>query len=57
MDLSVADVTDVPGVAEGDWAELFGSSILLDDAASAAATIGYEFLTGLGRRYERRYIG
>ncbi|MCW5716641.1 MAG: alanine racemase [Bauldia sp.] len=57
MDLAVADVTSVPGVAAGDWAELFGPSIPLDEAASAAATIGYEFLTSLGRRYERRYIG
>jgi len=57
MDLSVADVTSVPGVAEGDWAELFGPSIPLDEAASAAATIGYEFLTGLGRRYERSSVG
>ncbi len=30
---------------------------LLDDAARAAGTIGYEFLTSLGGRYERLYIG
>jgi alanine racemase len=57
MDLVVADVTAVPGVIAGDWVELFGPSIPLDEAASAAATIGYEFLTGLGRRYDRRFIG
>ncbi|MCC6737194.1 MAG: alanine racemase [Bauldia sp.] len=57
MDLVVADVTDVPEVVPGDWAELFGPSIPLDEAASAAATIGYEFLTGLGRRYDRRFVG
>ena len=28
----------------------------IDDVARAAGTIGYELLTGLGLRYERRYI-
>ena len=57
MDLMVADVTDIPGAARGDWAELFGPTILIDDVADRAGTIGYELLTGLGRRYRRRYLG
>jgi alanine racemase len=28
----------------------------VDDAARAAGTIGYEMLTGVGLRYERRYL-
>jgi alanine racemase len=57
MDLSVFDVTDVPDAAlEGGWIELIGPNIPLDEAAEAAGTIGYELLTGLGSRYERRYI-
>jgi alanine racemase len=36
--------------------ELFGDNISLDDAARAAGTIGYELLTSLGGRYERRYV-
>jgi len=28
----------------------------VDDVAEAAGTIGYEILTGLGRRYHRRYV-
>ena len=28
-----------------------------DDLADAAGTIGYEILTGLGRRYTRVYVG
>ena len=57
MDLMVADVTDIEGVARGDWAELFGPNILIDDVADRAGTIGYELLTGLGDRYARRYLG
>jgi alanine racemase len=57
MDLMAADVTDEPAVSRGDWAELFGSHIAIDDVAKAAGTVSYELLTGLGRRYERIYTG
>ncbi|MDD9910963.1 MAG: alanine racemase [Ahrensia sp.] len=59
MDLCAFDVTDVPPneIAEGDWIELFGPNIAVDDVARAAGTIGYELLTGMGRRYSRRYVG
>lgn len=57
MDLCMFDVTDVEDSAlEDGWIELIGENILLDDAARAAGTIGYELLTSLGQRYERRYI-
>ncbi|WJH39533.1 alanine racemase [Aliirhizobium terrae] len=58
MDLTIFDVTDVPDgdVRVGDYVELFGPHIPVDDVARAAGTIGYELLTGLGLRYERRYI-
>lgn len=57
MDLIAIDVTDVPGVERGDWAELFGPHVPVDEAADTAGTIGYELLTGLGSRYARRYVG
>lgn len=57
MDLLTLDVTDIPGVAVDDWAEMFGPHIRVDEAASHAGTIGYEFLTGLGKRYPRSYVG
>ncbi len=57
MDLMTADVTDLPSVVRGDWVELFGLTIPVDEAAAVSGTLGYEFLTGLGRRYERRYVG
>ncbi|MGV1758133.1 alanine racemase [Rhizobium sp. A22-96] len=58
MDLTIFDVTDLPEnlVRAGDYIELFGNNVLLDDAARAAGTIGYEMLTSMGLRHERRYI-
>ncbi len=58
MDLTIFDVTDIPenDIRAGDYVELFGRNVPLDDIARAGGTIGYELLTGLGLRYERRYI-
>ena len=58
MDLTEFDVTDVPEeeLRQSHWIELFGPNILVDDAARAAGTIGYELLTGLGTRYHRNYV-
>ena len=57
MDLITVDVTHVPGVTRGDWVELFGRHIPVDEVARHAGTIGYELLTGLGHRYQRVYVG
>ncbi|MQX46632.1 alanine racemase [Sinorhizobium medicae] len=59
MDLSLFDVTDLPEstVRAGDYIELFGRNIPIDDVARAGGTIGYELLTSLGRRYHRTYVG
>lgn len=57
MDLIAVDVTHIPGVARGDWAELLGPNVPVDEVAACAGTIGYELLTGLGARYARRYVG
>ncbi len=58
MDLTIFDVTDIPdgGVRAGDYIELFGTNIALDEVARTAGTIGYEVLTSLGLRYERKYL-
>ncbi|WFS01854.1 alanine racemase [Rhizobium tumorigenes] len=58
MDLTIFDITDLPDglVRAGDYVELFGSNILVDDAARAAGTIGYEMLTSMGLRHQRRYL-
>jgi alanine racemase len=58
MDLTMFDVTDLGEgmVNRGDLIELFGPNISIDEAAAAAGSISYELLTGLGRRYHRRYV-
>jgi alanine racemase len=57
MDLITLDVSTVPSEQSrpGQLVELVGPNVLLDDVARAAGTISYEILTGLGRRWERRY--
>lgn len=58
MDLTMFDVTDCPAeaVRPGDWIQLVGPDMPLDDVARAAGTIGYELLTGLSRRYHRQIL-
>ena len=55
MDLLTVDVTHLPEVPE--YLDILGSHQGVDQLAEVAGTIGYEILTSLGRRYERRYIG
>ncbi|MEO0963223.1 MAG: alanine racemase [Pseudomonadota bacterium] len=58
MDLIALDISalDSASVKPGDTVELLGSTVSVDDLAQATGTIGYEVLTSLGSRYERRYI-
>jgi alanine racemase len=57
MDLITIDVTDLPedAVGRGDPATLIGEGLDIDEVGRRAGTIGYEVLTRLGRRFERRY--
>ena len=61
MDVTVVDITGVPGVRTGDVATLVGvdgqEEITVDDVASLAGTISYEVLTGLNRRLPRVWTG
>ncbi|TWB77546.1 alanine racemase [Nitrospirillum amazonense] len=59
MDLLSVDATQVPpeALVPGAFAELIGPDRPLDDVAADAGTIGYEILTGLGRRFCRVYQG
>lgn len=58
MDSLALDVSALPRdhVDEGCWAMLLGDRQSIDDLAADAGTIGYEILTRLGRRAERRYV-
>ena len=59
MDLMMADVTNVEGVAEGDEVVLIGKQggeeITVHEIARRAGTISYEVLTTLGGRSKRVY--
>jgi alanine racemase len=59
MDVTVVDVSGVPGVAAGDVATLIGrdgtDEIRVDEVAARVGTISYEILTGLGPRLPRVY--
>jgi alanine racemase len=58
MDLMTVDVTDIPPekIQPGMFAELIGANLALDAVAREAETIGYEILTGLGRRFSRVFL-
>lgn len=60
MDMCMVDVTEVPGVVEGDDVVLIGSqageSITAGDIASKIGTIPYEVLCGIGSRVPRIYL-
>jgi alanine racemase len=56
MDLSTFDVTDI-AINPGDLLTLVGPDHGVDDLAGEARTSGYEILTSLGKRYQRRYLG
>jgi alanine racemase len=60
MDLTMVDVTDVPGVSVGDEVVLIGRQdeevITADEVASATDTISYEVFTSVGKRVPRVYV-
>ena len=59
MDMCMLDVTDIPGVKEGDEAVLIGKQgkerITSDDIADKIGTIAYEVLCGINDRVPRIY--
>lgn len=56
MDLTILDVTDVPGVALGDDVIVFGDELLtVEDVAAMAGTISYEITCGVSPRVPRVY--
>jgi alanine racemase len=55
MDLLTVDVTHLPEVP--DHLDILCPDQGVDQLADVAGTIGYEILTSLGGRYQRRYLG
>jgi alanine racemase len=60
MDLTTADVTDIPSVRVGDTATIYGrdgaTAQLVPDVARIANTASAELLCGIGRRVPRFYV-
>ena len=60
MDMIVADVTDLPGVEEGEEVILLGATercrFNAADWAALLGTIPYEILCGIGSRVPRFYL-
>jgi alanine racemase len=56
MDMTMIDITDIPGVAEGDDVIVFGKALPVQELAAAADTIPYEIMTGISQRVKRVYF-
>ena len=57
MDVMHADATAVAdAIALGDWVEIFGHAVSVDETAAWADTISYEILAGIGNRVPRCHI-
>ena len=60
MDLTMLDVTDVPGVALGDVVTIYGkdgkSAIEVSDVAPEIGTVTSDLLCALGRRVPKYYV-
>ena len=55
MDMTMIDVTDIPGVEEGEEVIIFGPSLPVQQVASWIGTISYELLSGISQRVKRVY--
>jgi Alr-MurF fusion protein len=56
MDMTMVDVTDIPGVKEGEEVIVFGPALDVGKVASWINTIPYEIMTGVSQRVKRIYF-
>ncbi|RYY38635.1 MAG: bifunctional UDP-N-acetylmuramoyl-tripeptide:D-alanyl-D-alanine ligase/alanine racemase [Chitinophagaceae bacterium] len=56
MDMTMIDVTHVPGVREGDEVVVFGQPLPVQQLAQWMETIPYEVMTGVSQRVKRVYF-
>ena len=57
MDMTMLDITKIPGVKEGDEVTVFGAGLSLETLARWAETIPYEIMTTVSQRVKRVYYG
>ncbi len=56
MDMTMIDVTDIPGVQEGDEVFVFGEGLRIQEIAKWINTIPYEIMTSVSARVKRVYF-
>jgi alanine racemase len=56
MDMIMVDITNIPGVQEGDEVIIFGQQLPVQQVAQWANTIPYEIMTGISQRVKRVYF-
>jgi alanine racemase len=56
MDMTMLDVTKIPGVKEGDPVVVFGGELPVQQVADWCGTIPYEIMTGVSQRVKRVYF-
>ena len=56
MDMSMIDLTDMPGVDVGDEVEVFGERNPIEVMADMAGTIPYELVCAVSKRVPRVYV-
>jgi len=56
MDMTMIDITDMPGITTSDEVVVFGRGLTLNQLAEWAGTIPYDIMTGISQRVKRVYI-
>jgi len=56
MDMTMIDITGIPGVSEGDEVIVFGEQIPVQQLADWSHTIPYEIMTSISGRVKRVYF-
>ena len=56
MDMITIDLTGIPNPEIGDYVELFGENISVDEVAKYCNTISYEIFTKITKRVYRSYV-
>jgi alanine racemase len=55
MDMTMIDITEIPGVVEGDDVIIFGPELPVQEVAAWIQTIPYEIMTSVSQRVKRVY--
>ena len=55
MDMTMIDISAIPGVTEGDEVIIFGNELSVQQLAQWAETIPYEIMAGISQRVNRVY--